>query len=292
VDSNVSKTPFAPESAADRLRKCLNKHGHGFHFRTLERCLAAASVVPWRFAVAEYPVTVREKEIHVDFVLGSGTHLVVAECKRTEGWSWGFARSSARVASPRPRADFMEWTGDGILRHVKWFGQDVNSPYDVVMEMKQDHCIASDRGGFDDALKHVIRARSGVIDELRTNAGELRFGSGAVVPVIFTTAQLVATETALATADDQGQLSDIVTAGRPWVWFDYNISRSLRPLTSHLSESETSATTLRGPTKSELLRSALDRESRRSIAIVHEKSIEPFLADLRGAIEVAEGITS
>ena len=288
----MSKTPFAPESAADGLRKCLNEHGHGFHFRTLERCLAAASSVPWRLAVAEYPVTVREKEIHVDFVLGSGTHLVVAECKRTEGWTWGFARSSARVASPRPRADFMEWTGAGILRHVKWFGHDVNSPYDVVMEMKQENCIASDRGAFDDALKHVIGARSGVIDELRTNAGELRYGSGAVVPVIFTTAQLVATETVLATADDQGRLSDMVTAERPWVWFDYNISRSLRPLTTHLSESETSATTLRGPTKSELLRSALDRESRRSIAIVHEKSIEPFLAELRGAIDVAEGITS
>ena len=186
----------------------------------------------------------------------------------------------------------MEWGGDGLLRRVKWFGHDMNSPYDVAIEMKQEHCIASDRGAFDDALRQVIRARSGVIDELVSNAGELRYGAGAVVPVIFTTAQLVATETALATADDQGRLPEVVTAERQWVWFDSNISKSLRPLTSHLSESATSTTTLRGPTKSELLRSALDRESRRSIAIVHETSIEPFLAELRGALDVAEGISS
>jgi hypothetical protein len=248
----------------------------------LARCLQCGGIHPWKEAVSEYPATLNDQETHIEFILGSGTHLLVAECKRIREGRWGFARAESPSLHRRPRADYLvPDQGQGTFRVVKRFGPPDHAPYDVFVEIpvgqgKSDKTIEK-------ALKQVMLARGALMQDLAdAHANPLRYAGGAVVPVIFTTAELVTTETALRTADvHTGDLKTLEgTTTRSWIWFNWNLPRSLRPKIPYRQPDAASHT------KTTLLRSNLIRDMTRSVAIVNVSGIELFLNNLRLSLDV------
>ena len=181
------------ENASAGLRKVLSRHGHGFHYAVLKRCLEVGDGL-WRHAVYEYPVDLKGTVVHIDYILGSGTHLLVAECKRVAKRRWGFARGMLRVrgeASIRPRSNYLCWTeGKTLARNPCSFGPWGRSrPFDVVVELKgstehkeparqpdqQDGEEPVSSKNFDSAVNQVLRGRGGLIDDLAAR-GEMKYG--------------------------------------------------------------------------------------------------------------------
>jgi len=81
------------------FRQELNKHGYAFHnsvIRVAEE-LYETGKSPWIFRAAEFPVSVRGKVTHIDFVLEHRDKplFLIGECKRVNPAlsMWGFARS-------------------------------------------------------------------------------------------------------------------------------------------------------------------------------------------------------
>lgn len=281
---------------SDSVRGALNRQGYGFQYRVLAECLANRATHPphsrWQLSADEYPVDLKNQTTHIDFVLAAGTHLLVAECKRASSWRWCFARSRHSLAATRrPIADYLVWANDShppLMREVRTFGSDEHAPYHVAAQRKK---TAPNRGqeakngaqrseseftkDFDNAVSQVFRARGGLIDDLGPRE-TLRYGGGAIVPVIFTTAELLVTDADLAESDlNDGAIAKTIGAGAVnWLWYNHNLGSALRPTMPRRAGAE------RGLTKSGALQKTLLYESMRSVAIVRPEGISHFLRDL------------
>lgn len=260
------------------LKNVLNRHGYGFQYAALQRCLEQRF---WHHAVSEYPVELNGRDIHIDFILGHGKNLIVAECKRTQGWTWGFARghSATRARSAQqPRADFLTWNGGTLQRDPRSLYGWNKPPYDVALELKLRHENPKESATskeLNHALSQVLTGHGGLLDDLAQRQAS-EYGSGLVIPVIFTTAALIVTDTPLATADLQsGNISNIDTEPVEFVWYDYSITRSLRPTRVGRAprHMETSIA-------NEQLRQTSDRDLVKSVAIVTATGIPEFLGYL------------
>jgi hypothetical protein len=262
---------------SEALRKVLNSHGAGFQYSTLKRCIEVDAIVPWHFVVSEHPVTLRGKVVHIDFVLACQTHLMVAECKRVSRFRWGFARSFSGVIG-RVRADCLQYEPTNRIVRKASFIENAR-PYDVMVELKTHDQKSTDDDSsssksFDFAVEQVLRGRSGLMDELAAETN-LRYGGGAFIPVIFTTAPLVVTDTEMTKANPlDGNLPPLDAVEVPWLWFDASLSSSLRP------ELPLSQPNRGAPTKTQSVQITHGREIRRSIAIVNSQGIDKFLTSL------------
>jgi hypothetical protein len=95
------------EDAAIALRNCLDKHGYGFQYATLKRCLSHDAALAWRYGAAEYPVHNDLKGSGIDFVLGANTHVLVSECKRVSGWLNRDSRRSIAIVNEKAVEAFL-----------------------------------------------------------------------------------------------------------------------------------------------------------------------------------------
>ena len=192
--------------------------------------------------MAEYPVELNGKSVHIDFVLGFQSHLLVAECKRVEGWRWAFVRGHSELrglTAGQPRLDYLRWVRDPERGGQEELGRDTRNmswyskPFDLAVELKPKESAEQNDPktpkAFDDALTQVLRARGGLIEDLCAQ-GKMKYSGGAIVPVIITTAPLFVTETELHQAHLQtGHLKDISTSAVHFLWFDHSLTASLRP---------------------------------------------------------------
>ena len=127
----------------------------------------------------------------------------------------------------------------------------------------------------DDARDQVLRARGGLIEDLAGAEAALRYGGGAIVPVIFTKATLLVTDTWLAGTDLSPAAAAAMSPTKAdWLWLDHQLSRSLRPSVPYIAEASPAMT------KTELFDSTTVRHSRRSIAIVNVEGISSFIGVL------------
>jgi hypothetical protein len=306
-NESASDLPDLTESAvAARLRGALDHHGYGFQYATLKRCLKLQQdeALGWHFVVSEFPVTPNDHTSHIDFILAWRTHLLVAECKRTRDFTWGFARGLAAIRSFsafRPRADYLYWHDDKRLaREAHYFSNGQRPPYEVAVPIKTpqsatpkgtprdkretqaDDQKGNQRNDFENAVTQVMRARSGLMDKM-TEQANLRYGGGMIIPVIFTTTSLAVADIELSEANiENGNLPHPLGVREvDWLWYDSNLSSSLR---SHVRRIERSTDV---PTKTEMLQQELARDSRRSVAVVTPGGIEPFLSELAASLAFA-----
>jgi hypothetical protein len=267
---------------ADTLRTVLNSKGYGFQYSILKYSLQVAQ--RWRTLVTEYPVDLNDAPVHIDFVLesaGPPSHLLVVECKHAEQWTWGFARgiSSRSPWRDEIRADFLSWnlTTNRLERDPHGFRGQI--PYNVGVEYHKNHQKHSEEKeqkkqprAFDQALTQVLHARAGFLNDL-FNRRAKQYDRGAVVPAIFTTASLVATETELARSDFKtGRMAESDGVQKTWLWYDDNLTSRLRP-------SLPPAPRERAVDDADFLL-ALDRDMTKSVAVVTPDGIEKFLAEL------------
>jgi hypothetical protein len=282
---------MAKSDSGAGLKAVLDKHGYGFQYAVLKQCKDLYDHdedSPWAPQVAELPVETEQDATHLDFVLRTSEAFLVAECKRVDPAlaSWGFVRapftraSSRRYDIKRPKVDQIAIDGSTSKIFAKPGTIAGGEPFHVGKEIKTDakgDGTATGRSAIDDTIAQIFRGRSGFIEYLGTHQGVLGMNKPAVIiPVIFTTAQIVTSPVDLGSANiSDGKLAHVPTETPRWIWYDYNVPWSMRPKVQ-----------MRVDRPDESLSRLLDVYHARSVAIVTVDGIEEFL------IKAAHVVTS
>src|SRR6266850_1399930 len=236
-----SPTPSQPSLHED-FRRILDEHGHSFQYAVLKRAqqLRDAGRSPWQHPVEEFPVRVRNRSTHVDFLLSntSWPALLVAECKRCDpNRRWGFARSP--YASRDTVFERMYLDKDlleaniparGCLRLALEREQKPNV-FHIGFEIGKGNQLK-------DAIAQVTTGANGMLEALTIEAdllkGMTRSLAGeplSIVPVVFTTARLLITTVDLSSASLKTGLlpvGEFQASEVPWLFLTTNQSVDLK----------------------------------------------------------------
>lgn len=280
----MSEPDEATDRLAERLRSELNRHGHGFHRALLDEVarLGVTRSGWWREGPSEFPVRVNGQDARIDFILGrvepfSKAHYwLICEAKRVNpslgDWCFAGIPNSRHPLSGACYAETIK-RGQPTITNLHRLA-DSDRIYEIGIELKTDRkgepVGGSGRGAIEDAAGQVIRGMNGFIEFMQSapDASWQRAETIRLVPVVFTTAQLYATQVALKDADlatgnlPPGGLSLKTT---DWLWLHYPQSPGLRH-SSHPAEATRS------------LEDALYHQFVRRVAIVSVAGIENFLS--------------
>jgi hypothetical protein len=224
------------------VAKALNSHGYSFQQAVLDLCEKdrPKRVVGWWFEVAEFPVETKGYGTRIDFVLRYGNRdcFITAECKRALGARWCFAKAKYS----RRHATGLDVVAERITFEfddpdsVESMGWSIGTSHDVY----QIGVVAtrSNKGGgrddIEDAASQCMKGLNGMINFFQRNVENSRlFRNGehvTILPVVFTTADLLVTDADLAAADlKTGGIGDEVPVERrDWLCFEYNLSPGLK----------------------------------------------------------------
>lgn len=259
----------------------VNRHGYAFQFAVLQRAkqLFDERASPFRFEVSEFPVQVRGTHTRIDFILRKheGQLLLVAECKRANPAlsNWCFVRAPfvrGNRSVERPMLDRIRRDRGEIFYVEKVTAALTDHAYHLAFEVKSQ--AKGDSGGaaratIEDAATQVSRGLNGLIEFYLRDVSLLKdLNEIWLMPVVFTTAKLLASEANLAETDlSSGQiaLSEAKLSEVDWLLYQYHLSPGIKHETRYR------------PTSADL-GEALDQEFVRTIAVVSPGGIEPFLA--------------
>lgn len=262
------------------LRKVLNTHGYGFHYSVLQRAreLAEQERSYWVFEAAEFPVRAGSFDTRIDFLLKRRheAHYLAAECKRANPATanWCFVRAPL-VARDRSLRSVTTETMIYFPQIGVHSGGDQLSWSDDVFHLafelrtgEKGNSGGSSRTQVEEAAGQVLKGVNGLVEFFARHLGLLKANQKTpIIPVIFTTAQLWASDTDLSMAELQsGNLSpEAVRAERKdWLWFQYHQSPSLKHARPSISQVNS-------------ISDAFESEFARAIAIVSPSGIDNFL---------------
>jgi hypothetical protein len=264
-------------------RQELNRHGYPFQNSIIRAAkeLFEAGNSPWIFRAAEFPVSVRGRVTHIDFILEhrDKSLYLIGECKRVNpGLSnWCFARTLFTTRNPKDTKLIIQntWQSERASHTVLTGISSENSDqiYHLGLEIKSNQKGDSQGQQKGEALnkgaEQVCLGINGMIEFLAARP-TLLTGRGKVhlLPAIFTTAQVFTSDVDLGSANiNTGDLdnSTVALKQRPWIWLQYNISPTLTH-SQHVSPTSRS------------MESVLEQEFCQSIAIVSPQGIESFLS--------------
>jgi len=266
----------------------LNQHGYSFHQRIIAETALIQdkdkSACPWELLSVEQPVTVSNKNTRIDFILShrlNETHLVllVAECKRVnpayEYWCFTQSRYQRPNFLKRQKmAEIMQFEDPPISG--AFGGKESDHIYDIGFILKSDklgdpHPVGNDKDALEGACGQVTLGMNGLLDliarhdQLRSTLGDI---SGVtIIPVIFTTAKLLAAEVDFRNVDlSSGGIESIPDVQEKlWLYYNYWQSPLLKHgVKNHVKESDKWDT-------------IVAREFARTIPIVGPYGIEEFL---------------
>jgi hypothetical protein len=266
----------------DVYRQELNRHGYAFQNSVIRAAkeLFESGRSPWIFRDAEFPVSVRGRVTHIDFILEHRERplYLISECKRVNPAlsNWCFARSPFTRRNPQDTKLIIQnvWQSQTASHTILTGISSENSEriYHLGLEIKSNR--KGDSQGqqkgetLNKAAEQVCLGINGMI-EFFANRPVLLSGRGKVhlLPAIFTTAQIFTSNVDLGSANIKtGDLgSPVALTEQPWIWLQYNVSPTL-------SHSQHVSPTARS------IESVLELEFCRSIAIVTPLGIESFLS--------------
>ncbi len=266
----------------------LNRHGYGFHYSVLRQAEAAykAGRSKWGFEVAEFPVEVRGHGTRIDFILKHRdlNHLLVAECKRVNPAlaDWCFVRAPYVRVNPRDGrilAEHLVRGSDGrLVAGARPIGYSADA-YHIALEMRTDAkgeaTGASGRGAIEEAATQVLRGLNGLVEFYVRNRSVLKGIDEVIIsPVIFTTANLWASDVDLSQAHSQTGDVDPASAGllpKAYIMYQYNESPGIKheyspfPMPRDLGD-------------------ILESEYVRTVHIVNARGVEGFLSYMSEAV--------
>ncbi|MCK6478683.1 MAG: hypothetical protein L6R43_00625 [Planctomycetes bacterium] len=285
----------SPPHIAKLFEHHLNRSGHPFQQAVLRRAETLwKQKSPWMHQVSEYPVEVSGAQTRIDIVFGVWSDAVggfikylVAECKRVDPavGRWLFARAPLVRRNGDPKAILVETlqrfdTGAhhrGICAGFRTLHSS-DDIYHVAMEARTEEKgdgTGTRSGAVEDAATQVMRGLNGLIEGIAQDPEVLPIHRDiTLVPVVFTTAELWATETDLAEAElstGRVSVSEAHVRCRKWLWYQYHPSPSLRHSVKRYFAPSGS------PRWQEGLAPHLDREFARAIAVVGPDGIDDFL---------------
>ena len=266
------------------LRKILNNHGFGFQYAVLRRSeeLFRIRKSIWIFEAAEYPVSVKNYDTRIDFILKSMNceRYIVAECKRANPAfsNWCFVKTPY-IRSNRGSDDVIvenlrfqeDLSVSASGEHLTW---PQNNLYQLGVEVRSGKPGDSDfksRGAIEEAATQVCRGMNGLVEEFHKQGKSIlaKGSNGACfIPVIFTTAKIWTSEVDMGIADLQSgefALDDIKAEEKNWVWLEYHTSPGIKHAVKSYKE------------HTDGLGEILVQDYIRTIAIVSANGIDEFL---------------
>jgi len=280
----MNTEPSQPTALINEYQEILNRHGYGFQYSLIKIVdeLTRRPRSSWVFEAAEFPVEIQGRGTRIDFVLSChhSPIFIVAECKRVNPAmaNWCFAQAPYVQQCSSYKNAFVERIElkDTIIRTSTKRSFISEEPYHVTLEVKSDRKGDSSGGkpeAIEDAATQVCRGVNGLIKCLSANSQLVPSQQYVhLLPVIFTTADLWASEVDLSSADIKDgkvNLSDADFKQKNWLFYQYHLSPGLK----HSFSSEEKQTTLGG---------FMETEYVRTIAVVNSKSAAQFL-DWAGA---------
>lgn len=262
----------------------LNEHGFGFQYAVLKTAVEFTKdrKSPWIFEVSEFPLNVKGFDTKIDFIFRyfKNPILLLAECKRSNPAlsNWCFARApyvhKMQIRFSHLLLERVQNDQADDLKSTSYMLNPQAEAYHIALEIKSDKAgdkHAKGRGAIEDACTQICRGLNGFVEYIKTNPSMIQEKEWVdIIPVIFTTADLWATDVDLSTADlvsGNINFNHSKFEKKNWIWFQYHISPSLRhELTRKLNPIE--------------LHEILDFEYLRSIAIVNSNGIKNFLHEL------------
>jgi hypothetical protein len=276
-----------------RLGELLNRHGYPFQYSILRRSesLYSSRASPWLFQACEFPVEVQGKSTRIDFILKSdrsGSHLLLAECKRADPKfsHWCFVKAPMvhrRRESEYPMVDRVRYGSDGkVVVAFQYLNTDIkDNAYHLGFVLKDPH-KAGDSGRTDEdaiekAATQVCRGANGLIQFMERNGQLLQPGAEnlpgsdgkVLIPVVFTTATLHACDCNLSSAnlgDGKLNISQASLIQKPWIYFQYPLSPEIKH-------------TARRAMDVYAIEAALDYEYIRTILVVSAGGIDQFFSE-------------
>ncbi len=221
--------PNPPEG----FHKLLNSHGYAFQYSVIRLAekLAAEERSAWLFQGAEFPVVVQGADTRIDFIMSSQSlrTYMVSECKRVNPalGDWCFAQAPythRNTQENRLIFDSIEARAlQGATARAEGRDYEFTSSVTSIITSQNYHLgfeLKSNQrgdpqagGGIDDAIGQVLRGVNGLINYFASHQRSLRNGflshlpiprqnfTTKIVPVIFTTANLWASDVDLGAAD-------------------------------------------------------------------------------------------
>lgn len=277
--------------------KAINRHGFGFQYAVLnqaERCFRS-NESEWFLEASEFPVAVRDSNTHIDFILRSASmdkftasakepiHVfLICECKRANPAlrQWCFFRSPyprRRAAGGVPEYLFVDvlmiggplsFTSTGC-RLMDMTDHAYHHAIEIKGHAKGDEC-GTGRGAVDQAVSQVLRGTNGLIEYLSAHRDSVPTSNYVLIPVIFTTALLFASDVDLADATlEGGEIEIAQLVQKPWIVLQHHVSPTIRHTLNQ-----------RIPSADEIGR-VLESEFARSVIVVSAAATPQFFREFR-----------
>ena len=260
------------------FRTELNAHGFGFQHAVVQMIHRHRDNM-WEAAATEFPVAYRDRSTHVDVLAWCFQRkaLMVAECKRVNPafGNWVFARSPFTFERDQQETWLEQLVPPDSTISVPRilpipFRVD---PFHIAVEVKTNK--DGDQAGLpkgralSQSLTQVAEGVNGLIEMLPKQKNLLR-ANGPIIflPVIFTTANLYATDDAeLHLAElDTGHMPEAKFEKKSWLWFESNVSPDLLAEVQH-----------QGFQSATQFQELLPTKHTRAIAIVSHDGVASFL---------------
>jgi len=284
----------------------LNRHGYVFQDTVMRRAetLHADGQSKWALAPSEFPVEVNGVPAHVDLILRHEDHFdfLVCECKRVRpGHSvWCFFRRTS--GSPHAVSDCISveqlfFPGEGGARLAVSRGaqsRQTDRAYhhaiSVLRKVDSDSKEPSgvpERKAIEEAATQVCRGLNGLVEHFsRVRAADESRVQVRLLPVIFTTAELVVSDADLGSGDlSSGNLDrhELGLRKVSWLYYQYHQSPGIKHSLSWAValpgayEPWTGEGTHTSVYDALKLTNDLESEYLRSIAVVSSDGIQEFL---------------
>ncbi len=292
-DPTANIEQSATNAVRDSFQRELNYHGYGFQFRVLKeaRDLNKAYKSKWAFRVSEFPVQVQGSATKIDFILFRQPNDfwradMICECKRanpaTANWCFIRApfvhRNYSRSADPLVLESLVQSNTTTELRFFAKSDRLVRNAYHVALPVRtgrkgDSQPVKQARSEIEDAASQVLKGTSGYVQTLSRNPPLTEVeGQDAIVrllPVVFTTAKLFASNSDLSAADLETGDIDLQSGEFEqvsWLWYQYNVSPGIR---HNISPVE----------REKKIEEYMIAEHVRSIAIVSSSGMEEFFTN-------------
>jgi len=261
------------------FRKALDSHGYGFQYAVLDRAkeLRSTSKSSWVFEAAEFPVSVEAGSTRIDFILRQPDRrsYLIGECKRANpalsNWCFAVAPLVARNSIGNAYTVERVRPFHGEVRAESTAMTYADRAYHVALEIRthqRGDSAGPGRGAIDDGVSQVLKGTNGFVNFLSSRPALVPENTDSMLlPVVFTTARLWASDAALDRADlSTGKIDFSGSSLIPVPWLVYQHFQS--PELSHQ---------VSGNRVDDRVSRVLEVDLMRSVAIVSSDGIEDYL---------------
>lgn len=285
------------EELRNIFAKTLNRHGYGFQNSVLKQVqsLCVENHLPFIFEASEFPVAIQGNNTKIDFILSRNNKFdvntplfILGECKRANPAlsNWCFVRSpfTSRNHSLQDESIFetIEYIQELVDVRANKIRQERERIFHIGFEVKSNlkGDENSSKGFLDESVTQVLRGMNGFINYLKINPSVLKENAiNAIVPVIFTTANLWVSGVNLSSAnleDGNIDLAESEFKSINWLLYQHNQSPNIKYECDSMEKIWRRTISRELPLATELS-DVLLTDYARTVAIVNSAGVESFL---------------